>query len=208
MENTEKQDSLNFITIWSKCIDIQMHFNSINLTIKSLAITGFTFFIAGLGYLYKEKVYLEEINILMWFSLMGALIIILFYFIDRFWYHLFLKATSTHIDFLEKNNELPSALKEALKVSERIGIESKKPINGVLILNSERKTNIFYSILIIPFIVIATYAFFEHGKSKSNEEITELESKIELNSLEISKLKRLFLDSTKMQVRDTSNNSL
>lgn len=198
MENTQKEDSHNFITIWSKCIDIQMHFNSINLTIKSLAITGFTFFIAGLGYLYKEKVYLEKINVLMWFSLMGALIIILFYFIDRYWYHLFLKATSTHIGFLEKDNDLSGTLKESLKVSERIGIESKKPIKGVFVLNSERKTDLFYLILIIPFIVIATYAFYEHDKPDVKDRVTELENKIEVLNREISILKEFRNDSLNM----------
>jgi cell division protein FtsL len=197
MENKEKEDSLNFITIWSKCIDIQMHFNSINLTIKSLAITGFTFFIAGLGYLYKEKVYLEEINVLMWFSLTGALIIVLFYFIDRYWYHLYLKATSVHIAFLEKNNKLDPTLSDALKISEKIGAESKKPIKGIFVVNSEKKTDIFYLILIVPFFIIATYAFFQHDKPNVKEKVIELEGRIKELSNEISKLKSIKADSIK-----------
>jgi len=183
----DKNKEANFIAIWSKCIDIQMHFNSLTLTIKSLAITGFTFFIAGIGYLYKEKVYLEEINVLMWFSLMGALIIILFYFIDRFWYHEYLKATSMHIANIEKQNVLDEDLKQALEISKKIAVESKKPILGIP-LNSRRKTNLFYLILVIPFLIISIYAGIKHNNSKSEERFKTIENK----SIELDKrLKKL-----------------
>ena len=172
----------NFIAIWSKCIDIQMHFNSLNLTIKSLAITGFTFFISGIGYLYKEKVYLEEVNVLMWFSLMGVLIIFLFYFIDRYWYHQYLKATSAHIEYIENQDILDNDLRSALNVSQKIAEESKKPINGIL-LNSRKRTNLFYIILIIPFIIISIYASLNHNNIDDAEKFKIIENK----SIEVDK---------------------
>lgn len=175
MQHYNENKSITFINIWSKCIDIQMHFNSLNLTIKSLAITGFTFFIAGIGYLYKEKVYLEEVNVLMWFSLMGALIISLFYFIDRHWYHQYLRATSMHIASIEEQQVLDEDLKKALLVSKRISEESKKPLYGIM-MSSVARTRLFYFTLFVPFIIISFYAFIKHD---NNDKLDILIKKIE-----------------------------
>lgn len=105
----------NVIATWSKVIDVQKHFNDIALRIRNLYLTVFTFIVAGLGYVLKEKIIIQimsfEMRLELLFCFLGALIMYSFYLMDKYWYHKFLIGASKQASFIEtkwhkKFNEL------------------------------------------------------------------------------------------------------
>ncbi len=87
-------DIKNLIDMWKETVEVQKHFNDIELRIRSLAITIFTFLIGGIGYTIKESIKMSlfgnEINTSVVLSLIAIIILSAFYLMDRHWYHNFL----------------------------------------------------------------------------------------------------------------------
>jgi phosphoglycolate phosphatase-like HAD superfamily hydrolase len=90
----------NVISIWEKVIDVQQHFNDIELKIRNLALTVFTFIIGGIGFLEKENIKLMingyTIQASAALAFIGIFIIYAFLFMDRFWYHKLLLGAVKH----------------------------------------------------------------------------------------------------------------
>jgi len=87
--NSEK--AKNIINIWKKTIDVQQHFNDIELRIRNIALTTFTFIIGGIGYLEKEYKFFDTGNFDIPYSSLlayaGIIIMSAFLYMDRAWYH-------------------------------------------------------------------------------------------------------------------------
>lgn len=140
------------LKIWEKTIDVQMHFNNIELQIRNYALTLFTAIIAGIGYLLKEK-----FNILIMgyiipssaaVSFIGMIIMCVFYFMDKYWYHQLLKGSVQHAITIEKDFNNP-----LLNLTSEIGTSSKLKLIGWE-LDSNKKYYFFYYPLILVFFIL------------------------------------------------------
>lgn len=93
------------LEIWKKTIEVQQHFNDIELRIRNFAVTGFTFILTGMGFLYKENsvimlfgATIQSASIL---GLLGCTVIGLFWFMDKVWYHRLLLGSVYHAMIIE-----------------------------------------------------------------------------------------------------------
>lgn len=151
-------DGEKILKMWEKSIDVQMHFNEIELKIRQLALTIFTGIISALGYLYKDKQHfpvdflgLPGLSII---SLIGASIIYAFFFMDKYWYHRLLKGAVMFTSNLEekhifnKEDNLQNNISGLCKsISENSRLEIK--FFGSRNLNSTQKLTFFtqYSLI-------------------------------------------------------------
>jgi hypothetical protein len=142
------------VKAWEKTIEVQQHFNTIELQIRNYALTLFTAILAGIGYLLKEKLNIEFDNYIMPSSALGAFIGIVimcaFYFMDKYWYHKLLKGSVAHAIFIEKTllAQCPDIV-----LTTTIGKYSPIKIMGIE-FHSDWKYYFFYYPLILVFVVL------------------------------------------------------
>lgn len=81
----------NQVQIWKKTVDVQQHFNDIEMKIRSLAMTFVVALVGAVGFSIKEKLTIGagEKTIFLPTVLLfaGFLIWLFFWFMDRQWYH-------------------------------------------------------------------------------------------------------------------------
>jgi hypothetical protein len=115
----------NVIDVWKTIVGVQMHFNELAMRIRGLFITILIALFASIGFLIDKQLSLQlwRLNIqyavlVPLFGIFGAM---LFYLIDRYWYHRLLKGAVNHAIKIEQKfrAELPE-----LSLSEEIGKES------------------------------------------------------------------------------------
>lgn len=137
---------------WEKTIDVQMHFNNIELQIRNYALTIFTAVIAGVGYLLKEKINIIVMGYIFPSSaaaaLIGVVIMCAFYFMDKYWYHSLLKGSVDHAVTIEN-----LLCDKSLELTTSIGNRSKVKLLGQ-ILDSDKRYYFFYYPLIIIFSLL------------------------------------------------------
>lgn len=142
------------LKVWEKTIEVQQHFNDIEIQIRNYALTLFTAILAGIGYLYKENIFLEIYNFDFPVSAIGALIGIVimcsFYFMDKYWYHKLLIGSVVHAMNIE--NQYKSTFKQ-MGLSNEIKNYSPVKIMGQT-FQSVWKYYFFYYPLILVFIAI------------------------------------------------------
>jgi len=142
------------LRIWEKTVDVQQHFNTIELQIRNYALTLFTAVLAGVGYLLKEKINIEIDDFLIPASAMASLIGIVimgsFYFMDKYWYHKLLKGSVNHSMDIEK--ALSTAHPNIVLATK---IKDSSPINffGIMV-RSDGKFRFFYYPLILTFVIL------------------------------------------------------
>ncbi|WP_367358427.1 hypothetical protein [Methanothrix sp.] len=139
------------VEIWKKVIDVQQHFNAIEMQIRNFAVTILAGILAAAGLALREPKNIKIFNFIVSSAsaiLIGGIIVLLaFYFMDRFWYHRLLQGAVTQGERLE--NEIKKTLPEAaLSQTIRAG-------SPVLKIRSDRKIDIFYAIIILFLFVAA-----------------------------------------------------
>ena len=121
------------IDIWKTIVEVQQHFNDISMRIRSMFITILLALFAAIGFLLDKKPILEFLNLNIQFAvlvpLFGIFGTLLFYFIDRYWYHRLLIGSVKHAITIEQRykEELPE-----LSLSEAIGAESPYKPRGIV----------------------------------------------------------------------------
>ncbi|WP_128145161.1 hypothetical protein [Nocardia africana] len=82
-----------YIDIWKKSVDVQQHFNDIQWRIRGLALTVATFTLGAAGIAAKDSTRIGIISLGALIGAVGLLLWYAFYFVDRYWYHVFLKSS-------------------------------------------------------------------------------------------------------------------
>jgi len=155
--NFSDENLTNTVDVWKKTIDVQMHFNDIELKIRQFAISFTTLLLGGFFALrgtnkIVESLPLGNYNIstisIAFFS--TALIWLIFYFMEHVWYHpLLLGAVKEGINLEEQISK--KTQKNGL--TRTIGKNSSTKFLWEWELRSTDKSNIFYlgitSILVI-----------------------------------------------------------
>ncbi len=85
------EEKKNIIEIWKAIVGVQMHFNDISMRIRALFVTLVLALFAAVGFLADKdlKFSLNELTVhyATLIPVAGILSGLLFYFIDRYWYH-------------------------------------------------------------------------------------------------------------------------
>jgi hypothetical protein len=135
---------------WDRTIEVQQHFNDIEMRIRNYALTLLAALVGGVGLALQTDRRSVAVALLIgalaaWFA---------FYLMDRFWYHPLLKGAVNHALKLERELKpyvpgigLATAIGDASPIILRA--KSQKPWK----IRSPRKMDIFYAIFALAIIV-------------------------------------------------------
>lgn len=107
-----------YIDIWKKTVDVQQHFNDIQWRIRGLALTVATFTLGAAGLAAKDSTRIGFLSLGATVATVGLILWYAFYFVDRYWYHVFLKAA------VDRGTSLEKVIKDHLPDSE-LGVTIK-----------------------------------------------------------------------------------
>jgi hypothetical protein len=155
----------SYIEVWKKTIEVQEHFNDLELRIRNFAITVLGAVLSGTALSFKEG-----LTVLAALLVFVALVTWLaFYFMDRFWYHRLLYGAVKQGVKIEKRlvNVLPE-----IDLTNTIGLESPLhiTINGKeREINTTRKMDLFYGVVAFLLAVLMVALFAMRPSEKSPE---------------------------------------
>ncbi len=79
------------IEVWKKVVDVQMHFNDIEMRIRNLSATVLAAIVASIGFVLEKEMRIEfdgiSFSVALVLLVAGFVAMYLFYFMDRHWYH-------------------------------------------------------------------------------------------------------------------------
>lgn len=113
------------IDVWKVIVEVQRHFNDIEMRIRGMFVTILLALFASIGFLLDKNLtlnfWLLKIQFATLIPIFGLVGTSLFYFIDRYWYHRLLVGSVSHAMNIEKKYfaQLPE-----LSLSDAIGKES------------------------------------------------------------------------------------
>jgi hypothetical protein len=171
LKNINNPPTLDQLTsLWEKTIDVQMHFNDLQLRVRNFAILLISAFVGGFGAAMKENFFVHvalfNIPISSLILAFAALVWLAFYFMDTLWYHPLLIGSVMHGMVLEgeikKLTGLPG-LTDAIKKSSPVRI----PVIGIEI-HSKHKSHVFY--LFIFSILLALSLVLGFAGNISNQQ--------------------------------------
>jgi FMN phosphatase YigB (HAD superfamily) len=163
-----EQEKKNAIEIWKKCVDVQQHFNDLEMRIRNFAITVVGALIAAVAFTYQQGLStpvfgytvptglgLITAAIFAWAS---------FFFMDRFWYHALLRGAVDHAGKIEKRYEqeipgigLGRTISEASGDVRFLGIK----------MNSSRRLEVFYLAGFAMLLIIFLSLLFANSDRRS-----------------------------------------
>jgi FMN phosphatase YigB (HAD superfamily) len=149
------------IDVWKKTVDVQQHFNDMEMRIRSYAITVVGAILGGVVLVVKEAIFLPILGFQISASVPLVLLAILvgaaFWFMDRHWYHRLLIGSVKQGGLIEER--LASVLPEA-GLGKAISKESPFAWLGYRFHSSD-KLNLYYGFwalaLIVVMIVLAIF---------------------------------------------------
>jgi len=166
---------------WKVTVDVQKHFNDLEMRIRNFALTLITAAIAAAGLIFKEDIRVQFYWLdipLVSAILFGAIPIwISFYLMDRFWYHNFLIGAVKHGHFIERR--LKSVLPE-LGLAHAISNESPTRVCKIKI-RSSRKIDLFYLLGFVVLMVASFIALFAMKVPNSNIKDSRTHASIKLD---------------------------
>jgi hypothetical protein len=134
------------IDIWKTSIDVQQHFNDLELRIRNFAVTLLVAVVGATAFSLKERyiVSIGGITFPLAVSVLCAGIVgwLAFYFMDMHWYHRLLLGSVKHTVKIEKDRD---ANQPELGLSRAIGKESPWPLWGMFNIHSSEKITLFYA---------------------------------------------------------------
>jgi hypothetical protein len=157
-----------YIEMWKQAVDVQKHFNDIEMRIRGLALTALTFALGGATLAVKDarttvffglKVQLGAVVLVA-----GLIVWLGFYFMDQVWYHRLLIGAVVYGERLEEilRVDLPEA-----GLTKSISTHSVYPLRLKLgkrqwkyDLRSKQKIRIFYLLIAAILLVLAILTQF------------------------------------------------
>lgn len=144
------------IEIWKKIVDVQQHFNDLELRIRNFALIVTGAFLGLGGYAIKDG---GIITIFGWEISVAGLVVVsaifpllAFYFMDRLWYHRLLDGS------VMAGIEAERALQDlGYKVNLGSEIKNKSPFTMWLIgkkIHSKTKMDFFYGVLAVTLLLV------------------------------------------------------
>jgi FMN phosphatase YigB (HAD superfamily) len=158
---------------WKKTVDVQQHFNDLELRIRNYAVTLLTALLGVTAFAFKENLQISLFGIKTSVAVAVLLVAIpgwfAFFFMDRLWYHNLLYGAVAHGEFIE--SRLKKVFPE-ICLTHAISKASPTTILGFEI-RSPRKITIFYSLGLLLLILLTLLAFYSYQPpSKMGEPTT------------------------------------
>lgn len=148
------------IDVWKECIEVQRHFNDLELRIRNFAVTVLVGVLGATAFALKEHYQITilgapfPLSVSILFA--GALGWLGFYFMDRHWYHRLLLGSVFHTIDVEKTAGDAS---EYFALTQRIGLYS--PISEWRFkIHSTQKIDIFYGVGLALIVILAGLLLF------------------------------------------------
>jgi hypothetical protein len=145
------------IEIWKKIVDVQQHFNDLELRVRNFALIVTGAFLGLGGYAIKDAGMINAFGVAV--SVAGLVVfsaivpLFAFYFMDRLWYHRLLDGS------VSAGIEAESALKElGYKVDLGSKISEVSPFTLWLTkkkIRSKTKMDMFYLMLVAALLIVA-----------------------------------------------------
>lgn len=168
----------NGIEIWKKSVDVQQHFNDLEMRIRNFGLTVLGVLIAAVGFSYQHKLEttVNGYTFPAGLAFIGAAAIawFMFFIMDRYWYHILLKGAVTHASKIETElkNEVPDI---------SLGQTISQVSGGVRILgvkmNSTRRLSTFYILGFVMLGILFAALFFSKpiaGHPERTEKVQEV----------------------------------
>lgn len=155
----------NRIEIWKTIIDVQKHFNELEMRIRNVAVTVLAAFLAAAGFTTKENIqvtlWVGRVSLTSLVLLAAALCWLAFYGMDRFWYHRLLIGSVKQ--GLAAENALAATYPE-IRLTKAIGDES--PVRfGRWQVHSSRKIDLFYWLIASLLLIGATISLWQPAQA-------------------------------------------
>jgi pyruvate/2-oxoglutarate dehydrogenase complex dihydrolipoamide acyltransferase (E2) component len=160
------------IEVWKKIVDVQQHFNDLELRIRNFAMIVTGAFLGLGGYAIKDGgaigVLGAHLSVAGLVVLSAVLPLAAFYFMDRFWYHRLLDgAVEAGVEAEQELKALGYKVDLGTKISARspfqlFGRTKKFWLFGSRDpkIRSGRKMDIFYAILLLSLLIVASFLIF------------------------------------------------
>jgi FMN phosphatase YigB (HAD superfamily) len=167
----EKDDTAipHILDAWKTTIEVQQHFNDIELRIRNFGLTIVLATIGAAGWTLKERLLISAwgctVPVGALVLMLGCLGWLVCYVMDRHWYHRLLKGAVDHGCYIEKR--MRRVLPE-LALSISIGRASPFELLGVM-FSSNRRVNAFYGAVGFPLAIAAIALLFAAGHVKVEE---------------------------------------
>ncbi|MFR9773775.1 hypothetical protein [Nocardia sp. SC052] len=155
----EEKDIPHYLEMWKKTVEVQQHFNDLEWRIRGLAMTVLTFAFGAAAVAAKDS---TAVKVFGWSLQLSCLVLVLglvlwmsFYFVDKVWYHRLLAGAVEHGTQLEQ--ELRTQLPHA-GLTRQIGESSPQVIrifSWRKELRSTGKLRLFYAIGAAALLVAA-----------------------------------------------------
>ena len=143
-----------YVDAWKKTIEVQQHFNDLSWRIRALWLTALTFALGATFIAFKdgkavELIWLGQKSPALLVPVVGLLLWLAFWFVDRQWYHRLL------VGAVREGMSLETKLKElGVDVALTKTIGDSSPWNTWLgTLHSAHKLNLFYVLGGLPLVV-------------------------------------------------------
>ncbi|WP_333573820.1 hypothetical protein [Sphingomonas sp.] len=160
------------IEIWKTIIDVQKHFNELEMRVRNVAVTVLAAFLAAAGFTMKENMHVAldgtRISLTSLVLAGGALCWLAFYGMDRFWYHRLL------IGAVRQGMIAEDALADrypAIRLTKAIGDASPIEI-GSFRVHSSRKIDIFYLLIAGLLGLAAVVSLLQSSRPVASGDIT------------------------------------
>lgn len=151
----------NRIEIWKTIIDVQKHFNELEMRIRNVAVTVLAAFLAAAGFTMKENIHVTlwvgRISLTSLVLFGAALCWLAFYGMDRFWYHRLLIGSVKQGLIAE---DALAATYPEIRLTKAIGDESPIEI-GSWQVHSSRKIDIFYWLIALILLAGAAISLWQ-----------------------------------------------
>ncbi len=159
----DEKEINNCIEIWKKTVDVQQHFNDLEMRIRNFAITIIGVLIAAVGFTYQQgletSVFGYRFAAGLGLIVAAAVVWLGFFLMDRYWYHILLKGSVKHAgkieDYLE---EKVPGIALGKTISE---VSGSVKIMGVT-MNSDRRLTNFYILGFLMLAVVFVSLLFAH----------------------------------------------
>ena len=155
-ENTSSDRMSIAVDIWKKTVDVQQHFNDLELRIRNYAVTVLAAMLGLTAYGLKENL---QITIFGFRTSVAAALLFLailpwsaFYLMDRHWYHRLLYGAVHHGQRIERRWQ---KLLPEITLTDSIGEHSPVRIWKVM-LHSRHKMSVFYCAGIVVLLLSGT----------------------------------------------------
>lgn len=161
-EELTKEEKLKIkVDIWKTVVNTQQHFNDLEMRIRNFAILILSAFIGAIGVSFKSGFVINFFDIHIAASailnLAAAIIWMLFYFMDVYWYHPLLKGSVEQGMRLEKN--INYELNGLIGLAQTITDKSPRSIWFWRNLRSTGKAKLFYKSIFFLLVISSILLF-------------------------------------------------